>query len=180
MNYKLAAHKLEELKIEKLHEAKELHAEISRIGAAIREHQRLYKLQNKYADERREILGDFRRDDARDILIYTMSALATSAAYSMSYNGIDIDELMEDNGFVDFLIVQIGKNVMSKLTKRFSGTEVSEGEVMMVIQEKAMPMTENERLRLYQKITKKSVLKEARRVYAEQQETKATKAKESV
>ncbi len=168
MNHKLTMHKLEEMKIKKLEEAREIQKEVVKLTAAINDHRRMYLAENKHADECNVILAGYSREEIRGTLMFTMDALKDSYGYSESYRGIDTTELLKNDAFFDFLIIAIGRPVIIELKKRFGKTKTVDGEVM-IESRKGIRRSNNENFnkRLFQKCTKRVVIEEAKRIASE-------------
>ena len=164
MTHKLTMHKLEALKRDKLEEVKQLQKEISKIDSSMKEHRRLYLLENKHAEECNAILDGYNRDNIREILAFLLSALAEhDSEYIRIYKNIDMNKLIQDESFFDFLITQIGRATIVEMKKRFTKVGIVDGEEMLEA-EKIRLNRHNFNNRMFKKFSKKSVLKEAEKI----------------
>ena len=165
-SHKLEMHTLEDLKIDKLYQVKQLHKEIAKIETAIKEHHRLYLLENKYADECTVVLDGYGRQNVRDILMFFIPTLLTiNESYRKAYKGVNITELIDNEEFFDFLIVEIGRATIVDLKKRFEGVITKDNEQLLETTSYGNALnSESIKNRLYKKLTKKSIINEAKRM----------------
>ena len=171
MNNKLKMYKLEELKRDLLEKARTIQKEISQIDTAMKEQKRLYMLNNKYSNESNEILSGRSRESIRKVLVFLLGAMTQydkTYSYMKAYEGIDLEELLKNENFFDFVIVAMGKAVITELSKRFGEVEIVEGEeVIRSLRGKGRGSDYNFRERLFKKFTKKAVITEAKRILEE-------------
>ena len=166
MNHKLTMFNLEKLKIEKLYKAKEIQQEISKIETSISEHRKLYILHEEKSTKAREVLAGYGRQNVRDIIKFIVGSLNNSEGYFEFFKDIDFQMLMDNDGFYDFVIVQIGRPTITEIKKKFDCVEMHNGQEMIRTQNQAKT-TENTRNRLWKKLTKKSITTEAKRLIKE-------------
>ena len=169
MNHKHTMHKLEELKRDKLETVKTIHKEISKIDASIQHHRRLYLANNKYSDECRLVLGGYSRENVKEVLAFLIDSMSThDEVYIRIYKGVNVNSLIEDENFFDFLIVQIGRATIVELKKRFEKVAVIDGDERVLattaFRGKASHSFNH---RLFKKLSKRVVVQEAKRVTLE-------------
>lgn len=169
MNHKQKMHNLENIKRDKLQKMKELQADISKIDAAIRNHKRLYLLNNKYSDQAKEVLAGYSRKNVTDIIQFILGSLMDRTDYNKHYGNSNPVELMNDEDFSNFVIVEIGGPTIKDLMKHFVGVEIHNGEELLRTREGRAPANDNTRNRLWKKLTKKSITEEAKRIHNEKQ-----------
>ncbi len=165
-------HKLEEKKRDKLEESIALHKEISEIETLIKEHRTKYLLNNKMADECAEVLSGYGKDNVREILKFILFSNAkVSAEYAREYRNIDMDLLLSNDSFFDFLIVNIGRATIVDLKTHLNKVIEVDGESMMEVtgHSKKGLFNDNSKNRLFRKLTKNVVIRKAREL---QKETK--------
>jgi len=169
MNHKLIMHKLEERRRDKLEQKIEIQKEISKIDTKIKEQKRLYLLSNKYSEEANIVLSGFSRENILELLIFFVpSLLDGDVFYRKAYKGIDIQKLIEDDNFFNFLIIQIGRATIEDMKKRFDKVVVVNGEELIETTAFGKALnSESFKHRLFKKLTKKSVLNEAKRITEE-------------
>ena len=170
MNYKHKAEKLKSLKRDRVEQVRILQKEISKINTTIDEYMRLYKKQNEYSDKCKAILAGRSRQNVRDIIMFIMDSLKNNETYFKYYKDIDLDELMKNESFFDFTIVEIGKTTIKNITDKFIQVVTNkDGEHFIQTSDKhPRGMTENEKIRLWKKLTKKTIIQEAKRITQEQ------------
>ncbi len=173
MNHKLTMFKLEEQKQKKLHESKEIQKEIAKIETLISKHKKLYLLNEEKSTKAREVLAGYGRQNVRNIIKFLVNALNNTEGYFEFYKDIDFTELMDDDNFFDFVIVQIGRLTIQEIKKKFDCVEMHNGEEHIKTINKTTT-TENTRNRLWKKLTKKTITTEAKRILKERQDEAAS------
>ena len=166
MNHKVTMFKLEDLKQKKLHEARELQKEISKIEESISYHRRMYRQNEIKADKAKEVLAGRSRETIREIIKFLIGALKNGPGYFEYYKDIDLEELLDNDEFFDFAIVEIGAPTIKNITDKFEKVVESNGEKFMV-KRKNTRGDENTRNRIWKKFTKKTITDEAKRILAE-------------
>ena len=163
MNHKLIMFNLEKLKQKKLHETREIQKEIAKIESSISNHKKLYLLNEEKGTKAREILSGYSRENIRDIIKFIVSSLSKSEGYFKFYRDIDLEELLNNDEFLDFVIVEIGGPTIKEIKSRFDKVEMHNNELMMRTHNN-VKAGENTRNRLWKKLTKKSITNEAKRL----------------
>ena len=166
MNHKVTMANLERLKIDKLHEVRELQKEISKIEESISFHRSIYLRNEKKADDARIVLAGYKRENVREIIKFIISSLRNTEGYFQFYKDIDLDELMDEDSFFDFVIVEMGAPTIKDLKKSFVGVEIHDGEEKLRVGARTTT-SENTRNRLWKKLTKKTITTEAKRLIEE-------------
>ncbi len=165
MNHKLAMHKLEEKKRDLLEKSVALHKEISEVDALIKKNRRAYLLANKNAEECSQILKSYNKENIREILKFVLIANVAGGSpgseYAMRYKDIDMELLLKDDDFFDFLIVSIGRPTIVDLKKSMVGVVVKDGEQFLETNG-IKRFNDNSRLRLFKKLTKSVVVRKAK------------------
>jgi len=172
MDHKLKMHNLERLKRSKLEEMRVIQADISKIEQSISYHKRQYKLEYENADRARELLSGYSRDNIRGIVKFLLISFKDSPMYFNLYKDIEIDDMMDDDDFFDFVVINLGPAVLKDLKRRFVKVVIKDGEEQIEARTGA-PMNENGKVRLWKKLTKKNVVAEAKRRYEEARNAKS-------
>ena len=167
MNHKKKMYNLEKIKQNKLHESKEIHKEISKIEESISFHRSMYLRNEKKSDDAKAILAGYSKENVREIIKFIIDSLKTTEGYYSFYRSINLDELIDQDAFFDFVIVEIGEPTIRDIKKIFLGVEMHEGEEKLRMAERTTT-TENTRNRLWKKLTKKTITREAKRMIEEQ------------
>ncbi len=174
MNYKETMHKLEDLKIKKLHEMKDLQIEIGKINKSISKYKKLYIKNNKNAEISTKILEGYSKENIKSILKFILSTMVEhNEFYKKEYKNIDMQLLLDNKDFFDFLIIHIGRPTIDNIKRRFVEVKTIDGEDLMKVTNSGRGLNdENLKKRIYKKFTKNVIIDEAKRLTIEDKKNK--------
>ena len=167
MNHKRQMYSLERMKREKLEEMRAIQHRISKIDESIKHHKRLYIRDNLKADQAKEVLAGRSRKNVTDIIKFIFNSLIGNVEYNRYYGKSNPIELMEDDNFVNFMLVEIGAPTITDIIKNFVGVSVHNGEEKLEVNPSRVLPNDNARNRLWKKLTKKTITEEAKRLWKE-------------
>ena len=163
MNYLAINDKLNLIRQRKLHTRIELQREISDIDHKIRENIKLHLKANQKSIDCIRILSGNSRDNIRNIIKFLILSMHKTEVYFEAYRDIDVMSLFDNNEFFDFAIVEIGAATIEDIKKKFDKVEIKDDE-MLISTKHGSPINENSKIRLWKKLTKKSIINEAVRI----------------
>lgn len=119
MNFQVEIRKLEKLRAEALNKVKDLRYDISKYDESISELNRIYKKDIENSLKLTKILNNLSKEKVFRVVNLMFKSLQNTEKYRNYYKDIDLENILQDEDCLTFIVIECGESIIKKLMSKF-------------------------------------------------------------
>ena len=119
MNFQIEIRKLEKLRVEALNKVKDLRYDISKYDESISELNRIHKKDIENSLKLTKILNNLSKEKVFRVVNLMFKSLQNSEKYRNYYKDIDLENILQDEDCLTFIVIECGESIIKKLMLKF-------------------------------------------------------------